>query len=76
MTEEQGEEGQEGTVTLSIFAAGLRKTPPLPELEPPATACNTGARGGVLQRAHAHRRAGLRLASALGSEGGRRCPRP
>lgn len=73
MTEEQGEEGQEGTVTLSIFAAGLRKMPPLPELEPLAAACNTGARGGVLQRAHAHRRAGLRLASALGSEGGRRC---
>lgn len=62
-------------MTFSIFAAGLRKPPPpLPEPEPPAAACNTGARGGVLQRAHAHRRAGLRLASALGSgsEGGRR----
>lgn len=43
MTEEQGEEGQEGTVTLSIFAAGLRKTLPLPELEPPAAACKHGS---------------------------------
>jgi hypothetical protein len=49
VTEEQDEEEQEGTVTLSIFAAGLRKPlllpPPLPEpgAPPPATACNAGA---------------------------------
>lgn len=35
MTEEQDEEEQEGTVTLSIFAAGLRKPPLLQPLLPP-----------------------------------------
>lgn len=62
MTEEQDEAEHEGTVTLSIFAAGLRKPLPLSplllerEAPPPAAACKRRARGGALHtHAHAHR---------------------